>query len=169
MRTILPGMSGDKKPSGEGTSPPMGMVLGPMGEDSCGLRRPYTGKNFAVDAHSKWPEAKVMFTTTAACTITALREMFARYGIPLQLVSDNGPQVVSEQLAQFLALNGVQHIRTVPYHPSSNGAAERLVQTVKRGIRAGLGSGISVDQALHAVMLQLRTAPHATTGCRPVY
>ena len=110
-----------------------------------------------------------MSTTTAACTITALREMFARYGIPLQLVLDNGPQVVSEQLAQFLALNGVQHIRTVPYHPSSNGAAERLVQTVKRGIRAGLGSGISVDQALHAVLLQLRTAPHATTGCRPVY
>ena len=89
-----------------------------------------------VDAHSKWPEAQVMPTTTAARTITALREMFARYGILQQLVSDNGPQFVSQQFDQFLALNGVRHIRTAPYHPSSNGAAERLVQTIKRGIRA---------------------------------
>ena len=36
----------------------------------------------AMDAHSKWPEACIMTSTTAVKTITALREMFARYGIP---------------------------------------------------------------------------------------
>ena len=34
----------------------------------------------AVDAHSKWPEATVMTSTTAAKTISVLREMFARNG-----------------------------------------------------------------------------------------
>ena len=120
-----------------------------------------------VDAHSKWPEAQSMSTTTATHTIKALREMFARYGIPQQLVSDNGPQFISEQFAEFMAVNGIKHIRTAPYHPSSNGAAERLVQTIKRGIRTGLKSGISVDQALQAVLLRLRTMPHSTTGVAP--
>ena len=48
----------------------------------------------AVDAHSKWPEATVMTSTTA---ISVLREMFARNGIPKQLVSDNSPQFCSEE------------------------------------------------------------------------
>ena len=42
---------------------------------------------------------------------------------------DNGPQFVSEELESFLRRNGVRHIHTSPYHPASNGAAERLVQT----------------------------------------
>ena len=43
----------------------------------------------AVDAHSKWPEVHYMSSTTAAKTIQVLRTMFARYGIPEQLVSDS--------------------------------------------------------------------------------
>ena len=34
-----------------------------------------------------------------------LREMFARYGIPCQMVSDNGPQFISKEFQQFLASN----------------------------------------------------------------
>ena len=58
---------------------------------------PVGGKMLLIvtDAHSKWPEVQVMTTTTASKTIEVLREMFARYGIPEYLVSDNGPQFVS--------------------------------------------------------------------------
>ena len=48
-----------------------------------------------VDAHSKWPEVIDIPSTTAARTIEALRSIFASYGLPLQLVSDNGPQFSS--------------------------------------------------------------------------
>ena len=94
---------------------------------------PFLGKMIfvAVDAHSKWPEAQIMTTTTAAETIAVLRNVFARNGIPKQLVSDNGPQFRSEEFQQFMARNGVQHIQISPYHPASNGAAERFVQTIK--------------------------------------
>ena len=82
----------------------------------------------AVDAHSKWPEVFEMTQTTTAKTITVLRHLFASYGLPEQVVSDNGPQFTSSDFASFLQANGVKHIRSAPYHPSSNGIAERFVR-----------------------------------------
>ena len=130
---------------------------------------PFLGKMIfiAVDAHSKWPEACIMNSTTAAKTITTLREMFARYGIPRQLVSDNGPQFVSGEFRQFMLVNGVKHIRSSPYHPASNGAAERLVQTVKQALRSGHQAGHSLEQSLQTFLLRYRITPHATTGVSP--
>ena len=77
----------------------------------------------------KWPEVFAMTSTTTSKTISVLQETFARSGILEQLVSDNGPQLVSEKFEIFLSRNGVKHICTSPYHPASNGAAERLVYT----------------------------------------
>ena len=54
-----------------------------------------------VDAYSKWGEVIVMNQTTAAKTITALRQHFANHGVPEQIVSDNGPQFVSSDFAEF--------------------------------------------------------------------
>ena len=56
------------------------------------------GKSFllVVDAHSKWPEVFKMANTTALKTISVLRNLFASYGLPEQIVSDNGPQFTSQ-------------------------------------------------------------------------
>ena len=48
-----------------------------------------------VDAYSKFPEVVKMTTTTAGTTITALRDIFSRHGLPEILVSDNGSQFTS--------------------------------------------------------------------------
>ena len=80
----------------------------------------------AVDAPSKWPEVHHMCTTTSAKTIPVLRQLFARYGIPDQLVSDNGPQFVSEEFGLFLKQNGVKRY----HHPASNGHAESFVNDI---------------------------------------
>ncbi len=60
----------------------------------------------AVDAHSKWPEIYEMTVTTANKTIEVLRHLFARYGLPEQLVSDNGPQFTSDEFKHFCAPTG---------------------------------------------------------------
>ena len=52
----------------------------------------------AIDAHSKWPEVVEMLTLTATQTVAVLRKMFAANGLPEQVVSDNGPKFVSEDL-----------------------------------------------------------------------
>ena len=79
---------------------------------------------------------EVMKNTTARATIEVLRKWFAKFGIPMQLVSDNGPQFISNEFEQFMGMNGVKHIRCSAHHPCSNGGAERFVQTMKRGLSA---------------------------------
>ena len=58
---------------------------------------PFRGKMFMllVDAHSKRPEILEMTSTTADNTIATLRCVFSAFGLPEQLVTDNGPQFVS--------------------------------------------------------------------------
>ena len=130
---------------------------------------PFMGKMLLVviDSHSKWPEVLEMNTTTAAKTVTVLREMFADYGLLEQVVTDNEPQFTSTEFRQFLTAKGVKHFLCSPYHPSSNGAAEHLVQTVKQALKAGCQKGVLFEQALASFLLQYRTMPHATTGVPP--
>ncbi len=87
---------------------------------------PFLNKMFlvVVDAHSKWPEVIQMSSTTSQNTIEALQALFARYGLPEQIVSDNGAQFTSQEFSDFVQANGIKHIRSAPYHPSTNGQAE---------------------------------------------
>ena len=120
-----------------------------------------------IDSHSKWPEIHILSKTSASQTITVLQEVFARYGIPRVLVSDKGPQFIDEEFKRFMSANGIRHIRSSPCHPSSNGAAEQLVQTVKKAIFAGHRQGTSLEKTLARFLLQYHNTPHATTGISP--
>ena len=117
--------------------------------------RPFRGKMYfiIVDAHSKWPEVMAMSSTTSEHTIDALRTLFSHYGLPEQLVSDNGPQFTADVFAQFMKESGVKHILSAPYHPSSNGLAERFVQTFKRAMTAGEKDRRTVSQRLADFLL----------------
>ncbi|XP_062609943.1 uncharacterized protein K02A2.6-like [Saccostrea cucullata] len=83
----------------------------------------------AVDAFSKWPKLIIeieMRSTTSNTTINTLRTLFARQGIPAEIVSDNGPQFRSEEFHQFMESNAIRHITSSPFHPRTNGQAERI-------------------------------------------
>ncbi len=60
-----------------------------------------------VDAYSKWLEVFPMKKITSTNTIECLRECFSRYGLPVTLVSDNGPQLKSDEFERFLMRNGI--------------------------------------------------------------
>ena len=120
-----------------------------------------------VDAHSKWPEVVAMSSTTSTSTIEALRSMFSHYGLPEQLVSDNGPQSTSDEFAQFMKGNGIKPILCAPYHPSSNGLAEWFVQTFKRAMKAGQRDGNSLTHQLAEFLFTYRFTAHATTNVSP--
>ena len=80
-----------------------------------------------IDSYSRWPEVVPMKTTTASQTIKELRLIFARFGLPEQILTDNSLQFVSEEFQEFTSSNGIQHIKITHYHPRSNGMAERFV------------------------------------------
>ena len=89
-----------------------------------------------VDSHSKWPEVFQMNSTTTSATISILRMLFARFGIPREIVSDNGPQFISHEMKEFLKSNGIRHMTSAPFNPRTNGLAERFVQSFKQAIKS---------------------------------
>ena len=120
-----------------------------------------------MDAHSKCPEIHEMPTTTADNTIEVLQKMFSVYGLPEQVVSDNGPQFTSAKFELFMKGNGIKHIRADPYRPALNGAAERLVQSFKQAMKASVNNGLTMQQQLENLLLLYCITPHATTGESP--
>ena len=125
------------------------------------------GKMFLIiiDAHSKWLDIHVVNTATTEATVEKLRATFATHGLPEMLVSDNGSAFTSGAFREFLQKNGIQHVTSAPYHPSSNGLAERAVQTFKRGMKKQ-GSG-SIEAKVARFLLSYRITPQATTGESP--
>lgn len=130
---------------------------------------PVLGKLYLVmvDSTSKWLEVFPVPSTTAGGTIEKLTEVFSRFGFPKQIVSDNGPPFTSREFAEFTSGNRIQHVFSAPYHPSSNGAAENAVKTVKRVVKKAVKQGSGVMAALHTFLLHYRNTPHCTTGESP--
>ncbi|XP_026724771.1 uncharacterized protein K02A2.6-like isoform X1 [Trichoplusia ni] len=120
-----------------------------------------------VDATSKWIEACSVVSTTAKAIIGKIREIWSRFGIPKQLVSDNGPPFSSEEFNSFLEYNGVEHVYSAPYHPASNGLAENAVKQCKRVIKKAIIQKIDVELALQRFLLVYRTTEHSTTKESP--
>ena len=67
-----------------------------------------------VDYFSSFWEIVLLPTTSSRAIITKLKGDFARYGIPKQLVSDNGPQFSAIEFKEFAAEYGIEH-RTNSY------------------------------------------------------
>ena len=88
-----------------------------------------------VDYYSRFVEVQKLNSTTSFCVITHLKSIFARLGIPAEMVSDNGPQFSSQKMKEFLEKYGFRHITTNPHHPQANGLAERTVKTVKNPLK----------------------------------
>ncbi|XP_054287580.1 uncharacterized protein K02A2.6-like [Macrosteles quadrilineatus] len=120
-----------------------------------------------IDALSKWAEVECLRTTTSTAIIQRLRSWMSRYGIPSQVVTDNGPQFVSTEMEAFFKRHSIRHIRTTPYHPRSNGLVERLIGTLKRRYRTTKQEINDSSLALQNVLFSYRNAPQKTTGRAP--
>lgn len=106
-----------------------------------------------------------MKSATSAATVRYLRQLIAQFGIPETIVSDNGTQFIATEFKEFCQQNGIRHIQTAPYHPSSNGLVERAVQVFKHGVRKQ--SSGSIHDKIARVLFQYHTTPHRTTGITP--
>ena len=85
----------------------------------------------AVDYFSRYPEVIELTSTSSKAVISSLKAIFSCHGIPLVLMSDNGPQFDSSDMKQFANTYGFKHITSSPHYPQSNGLAERTVKTMK--------------------------------------
>ena len=120
-----------------------------------------------VDSYSKWIDVKVMTKTNTRSTINCLEHWFSVYGLPHQIVTDNGSQFTSVEFATYVTNNGIKHICTPAYHQSTNGQVERYVQTVKRGLKSARYAGGDAQAKLDNYMMSYRSTPSTVTEVTP--
>lgn len=80
-------------------------------------------------------------------------------------MSDNGTQFCSQEFQNFLRSNGITHKRTAPFHPATNGQAERFVQILKKSILRFEGNDLEIN--LQRLLLHYRISPHCSTKLSP--
>lgn len=120
-----------------------------------------------VDAHSKWIEVEKLTSITATNVIGRLRHTFSRFGLPKMIISDGGPPFSSAEFGSYLEKNGIKHTLIAPYHPSSNGAAENAVRTIKRVLKKAVIEKVDDLTALSRFLFTYRNTEHSTTGREP--
>ena len=82
-----------------------------------------------VDAYSRWPVVQLVPSTDAPSNIAVLRGLFAAYGFPELVCSDNGPPFSPAAFRKFLESTGTRYLNAPPYRPQANGLAEGMVDS----------------------------------------
>lgn len=117
---------------------------------------------------TKWMEAIPLKNNKAStCAEAFVKEIIARYGCPLEVVSDNGHSF-NGNFKTCMAQWGIQNLRIAPYHPQSNGLVERCIQTIKRALgRMTESKPHTWDKMLGWVLLAYRNSTQKSTGFSP--
>ena len=111
-----------------------------------------------IDAFSKYPCIHPTSSTSTKSTTELLEQDFAHFGYPHSIVSDNATSFTSEEFQSWCRERGIIHLTGAPYHPATNGAAERLVQTFKQALSK---SSLPPRAALQEFLMQYRRTPLA--------
>jgi len=92
--------------------------------------------------------------------------IYAHYGLPVMIVSDNGSVFTMVEFQDFCSKNGIKHVKRAPYHPACNGLAERALQTFKEPMkRADPQESLSIR--VSRFLFKYRLTPHSTTELSP--
>ena len=117
-----------------------------------------------ADYYSRFPVTRRLSGLTTQSVIGQLKSIFSGYGIPMTVLSDNGPQFASTEFKEFSRQNRFSHISSSPCYAQANGFIECMVQTVKMSMKKCLASGHDFNLA----MLDYRTTPQSNKLPSPV-
>ena len=130
---------------------------------------PFYGKNYLimVDSFSKWCEVFIIKNVSSGSTIDICRNLLSKYGLPNQIITDNGKQFTAGEFHSFCNRNGIKHILIAAHHQSSNGQAERFVQTIKRGLKINDIEKGDAQKKLDNLLFSYRITPSCSTNKTP--
>ena len=118
-----------------------------------------------IDRYTRWPEAIPMTDATAeSCAAAFLSGWIARFGVPVTITTDQGPQFESQLWKVLMHLLGTKRNRTTAYHPQANGLVERFHRHLKSSLKARLTNGNWVEE-LPMVLLGIRTTLKEDLSC----
>ena len=150
----------------------VGNVLDRIGTDFVGpLPKTLRGNAYLLvvqDYFTKWVEIYPVPDCTAETTARVLlNEFFAKYGTPLQLISDQGRNYESVLLKELCKILNIEKIRTSPRHPCCNGMVERFNATIIRMIKSYLENETEWDLNVGCLSAAYRSSVHESTQFTP--
>ncbi|GFW01722.1 retrovirus-related Pol polyprotein from transposon 412 [Trichonephila clavipes] len=121
-----------------------------------------------TDHFTKWSELIPLRKDSAQAIANALFENYiSRYGAPISLISDNGPQFISEVFEHLSHRLDIKHMKTVTYRPQAN-LTERVNRNLFRIIACFVKENHeNWDRFLHEFAFALRTSVNETTNKTP--
>ena len=119
-----------------------------------------------MDHYSNFPEYKLLGTVDSRAIIQWLENVFSRYGYPSTVLTDNGPQFVSQDFESYLNSVGICHIRTPVYNPETNGRVECFNRFLLFGSQA-MNEGDKWDDTVQSLVKSYRSIPLADNGKSP--
>ena len=139
-------------------------IVGPLPRSRSGHRYILVVCDYAT----RYPEAMALKSIDAEHIAEELLKLFARVGIPKEILTDQGSNFTSQLLAELYRMLHVHPIRTSPYHPQTDGLVERFNQTLKAMLRkAAVEEGKDWDKTLPYLLFAYREVPQASTGFSP--
>ena len=122
-----------------------------------------------MDCYSRYFEVVILRSTTSTKVIDSAETIFALFGVPYTLKTDNGPRFISEEVKAFLVKNGIEDRTTPPLWPQANGEVERQNRTLWKEIQIAQIEGKVWRQELHKFLTAYRSTPQVTTGVAPFF
>ena len=139
-------------------------IVGPLLTSRAGNRYVLVVCDYAT----RYPEAIPLKSCDAEHVAEKLVELFARVGIPREILTDQGSNFMSQLLVELYRLLHVKPIRTSPYHPQTDGLVERFNQTLKSMLRKATAiDGKDWDKLIPYLLFAYREVPQASTGFSP--
>ncbi|XP_077318945.1 uncharacterized protein LOC143940971 [Lithobates pipiens] len=140
-------------------------IVGPLAIPSS------SGKRYiltVVDYATRYPEAVALSCLRTDKVADALLGIFTRVGFPAELISDQGPQFVSDLMQALCQQIQMTHIMASPYHPQTNGLCERFNGTLKQMLLTFVHSqGKDWERYLPHLLFAYREVPQESTGFSP--
>ena len=138
-------------------------LVGPFPKAKNGYRFVLT----AICMGSKWPEAIPLKSEMARAVASGMIEIFARTGIPLQLLTDQGSQFLGSLVTHLCKDLRIDQLKTAPYYPECNGVVERMHGTLVPMLTKASQAGLDRVEQLPFALFALRSAPNRDTFFSP--
>ena len=138
-------------------------------EVSIDLFGPMPDKKHVVvitDNMSRFPDAKIVSSTDAKSVLPAIDKTYTNYGQPSSHRTDNGPPFNSKEFEEYSESNGIEHIKTYPYHPQAN-PAECFMKPLGKAMKSAFYAKEDREKALNDLLANYRATPHSATNLAP--
>ena len=120
-----------------------------------------------IDMASRYPDAVPLRVTTSKAIAEAVLQIFCRLSIPEEILTDRGPNFVSTFMKEVYHFLGIQHLKTAPYRPQTNGCLERYHHSLMQMVRKSIADQKDWDVYLPYLLFACREVPSSSTGYSP--